>query len=160
MKTYTVRETAELLNVGMRSVQKRCVRYGVEKTDEGFMIPQSVIDEWQKKNEQKANVHRQQGERVDALEKQVENLTSELERYQQVVIQHQKLIRLITQRLNQLPTEIEQIEQTELQEPEENALGVVRNQETNNYPENNEKRPSMNDPSFTSNYDPNWNKDI
>ena len=149
MKTYTVKETAELLNVGMRSVQKRCVRYGVKKTDEGFMIPQSVIDEWQKKNEQKKNIHRHQGERVDALEKQVENLTSELERYQQVIIQHQKLIRLITQRLNQLPSE------TELQEPEENTLGVVRN----NYPENNEKRPSMNDASFTSNYDPNWNKD-
>ena len=156
MKTYTAKQTAELLNVGIRSVQKRCVRYGVEKTDNEFMIPQSVIDEWSKKNEHKTNVHRQSNERVDALEIQVENLTSELERYQQVIIQHQKLIRLITQRLNGLPKSVsESTESTQLQEPEENTLGVVRN----HYPENNKKRPSMNDPSFVSNYDPNWNKD-
>ena len=152
MKVYTAKEVAEQLNVGIRSVQKRCVRYGVNKTEDGFMIPQSVIDQWQEKNQKIANGHRTNNERVDNLEEEVERLSEEVERYREAIVQHQKLLRLITQRLNEVPT---QEVREEIEYPDTTPMAVTKSL----HPESTEKRPSMNDVNFQSSYNPNWNKD-
>ena len=148
MKLYTAKEASEYLKVGVRSVQKRCVRYGVDKTDEGFMIPQSVIDKWQEKNQKTANIHRTSSERTLELETKVETLTKEADKLRQAIVQHQKLLRLITERLNKAPG-------VELEAPQRPPLGVIHNP----HPESTDKAPSMNNPNFQSNYNPSWNKE-
>jgi predicted RNase H-like nuclease (RuvC/YqgF family) len=59
-KTYTTKEAAEIVGIKERAIQTRCKRENVRKKDNKYLITDSLISIWRKKEEANAKVNAKQ----------------------------------------------------------------------------------------------------
>ena len=43
---YTVTEVADVLNLSVRTIQRKCSAQGVDKLNGNYIIPQSLLKQW------------------------------------------------------------------------------------------------------------------
>ena len=171
MELLTVKQASERLGVKIRTVQDRCKRSNIKKHAEGYLIPSDVVEQWLERKQLndahkdiERNMHRTPNERASVED----DLRQEIEKLRQVATNHQKLLRLISERLTEIQTqerELKDISDELDLRSEDVPLGVVK---SNHPPNTTEKtkdgkdipKPSMNDVNFVSSYNPNWNKDV
>ena len=160
MELITVKEASARLGVKVRTIQDRCKRNGIKKHAEGYLIPAEILEVWIEKKQlndahkdiernmhRNANAYASDTSNAEKLKEENDLLQRQLEDLRLVVTRHNKLFRLLGDRLSQ----IESLK--DINVDGETPLGVVNN----NFKDVPNK--GMNDVSFTSSYNPNWNKD-
>ena len=171
MELLTVKQASERLGVKVRTVQDRCKRSNIKKHAEGYLIPADVVEQWLERKQLndahkdiQRNMHRTPNERASVED----DLRQEIEKLRQVATNHQKLLRLISERLTEIQTqerELKDISDELDLRSEDVPLGVVKSNHPANTTEKTKDgkeipKPSMNDVNFVSSYNPNWNKNV
>ena len=126
--TYSAQQVADKLNVSIRAVQKRCVRHNITKGINGFEIPVNIYYKWSTYNERKNIQSTVRNQEVEQLQKQIEDLRL-------IVTRHNKLFRLLGDRLQH----IEELKNVNIEN--DASLNVIKNKPT-----------GMNDINFESNF--------
>tara|TARA_B110000046_G_scaffold124266_1_gene130677 strand:- start:1571 stop:2296 length:726 start_codon:yes stop_codon:yes gene_type:complete len=57
IKTYSTKETAEILGIKERAVQTRCKKYNIRKKDNKYLITDLIIADWKQKEEANAKAN-------------------------------------------------------------------------------------------------------
>ncbi len=170
MELLTVKQASERLGVKVRTIQDRCKRSKIKKHAEGYLIPVNIVEEWYSKkqlNTAHEDFERSMHRTPNASASVEEDLRQEIEKLRQVATNHQKLLRLISDRLEEIQTqerELKDISDELDLRSEDVPLGIVKSVHPPNTTEKTKDgkeipKPSMNDVNFTSSYNPNWNKD-
>ena len=71
-KTYSTKETAEILGIKERAVQTRCKKDNIRKKDNKYLITDLIIADWKQKEESNAKPN------ANATQTQIEDLKKEL----------------------------------------------------------------------------------
>jgi len=71
-KTYSTKETAEILGIKERAVQTRCKKDNIRKKDNKYLITDLIIADWKQKEEANAKPN------ANATQTQIEDLKKEL----------------------------------------------------------------------------------
>ena len=72
IKTYSTKETAEILGIKERAVQTRCKKDNIRKKDNKYLITDLIIADWKQKEESNAKPN------ANATQTQIEDLKKEL----------------------------------------------------------------------------------
>ena len=72
IKTYSTKETAEILGIKERAVQTRCKKDNIRKKDNKYLITDLIIADWKQKEEANAKPN------ANATQTQIEDLKKEL----------------------------------------------------------------------------------
>ena len=85
IKTYSTKETAEILGIKERAVQTRCKKDNIRKKDNKYLITDLIIADWKQKEEANAkpnaNANATQTQ-IEDLEKEIAELKEELAGYE------------------------------------------------------------------------------
>ena len=86
-KTYSTKETAEILGIKERAVQTRCKKDNIRKKDNKYLITELIISNWKQKEEvnakPNANANAKQLDiEIEALKKEITELKEELSTYE------------------------------------------------------------------------------
>ena len=163
MELLTVKQASERLGVKVRTIQDRCKRSKIKKHAEGYMIPADIVQEWYNKkqlNDAHKNFERSTHRTPNASALVEEDLRQEIEKLRQVATNHQKLLRLISDRLEEIQTQERELkdisEELDLR-TEDVPLGIVKSVHPPNTTEKTKDgkiipKPSMNDINFQSSF--------
>ena len=75
-KTYSTKETAEILGIKERAVQTRCKKDNIRKKDNKYLITDLIIADWKQKEE--ANAKPNANANANATQTQIEDLEKEI----------------------------------------------------------------------------------
>ncbi len=85
MENYSVKETAEILGITERAVQKRCKKDNIRKKDNKYLIDANLIEVWKVEiltsNEPRTNGSQLDIE-VESLKAKIKDLETELKQYE------------------------------------------------------------------------------
>jgi len=86
-KTYSTKETAEILGIKERAVQTRCKKDNIRKKDNKYLITELIISNWKQKEEvnakPNANANAKQLDiEIEALKKEITELKEQLAEYE------------------------------------------------------------------------------
>ena len=76
IKTYSTKETAEILGIKERAVQTRCKKDNIRKKDNKYLITDLIIADWKQKEE--ANAKPNANANANATQTQIEDLEKEI----------------------------------------------------------------------------------
>jgi hypothetical protein len=78
IKTYSTKETAEILGIKERAVQTRCKKYNIRKKDNKYLITDLIIADWKQKEEANAKPNANaNATQIEDLENQLKDLKDE-----------------------------------------------------------------------------------
>ena len=114
MEYVTVEEASIQLGTGTRTIQDRCKRGGIKKTNGTYLISKSIFNDWlQRKGLRSAktsvetSVERVQktsavepSDSVAELKQEIASLSDDIKRYREVLVGHGKMFSAINDRFN------------------------------------------------------------
>ena len=83
IKTYSTKETAEILGIKERAVQTRCKKDNIRKKDNKYLITDLIIADWKQKEETNAKPNANaNAKQIEDLKKEISELKEELSGYE------------------------------------------------------------------------------
>ena len=89
-KTYSTKETAEILGIKERAVQTRCKKDNIRKKDNKYLITDLIIADWKRKEEANAKPNATPNANATQLDLEIEALKIEIVRLKSEVLELQK----------------------------------------------------------------------
>lgn len=89
-KTYSTKETAEILGIKERAVQTRCKKDNIRKKDNKYLITDLIIADWKQKEEANAKPNATPNANATQLDLEIEALKIEIVRLKSEVLELQK----------------------------------------------------------------------
>ena len=142
MEYITVEDASIQLGTGTRTIQDRCKRGGIKKTNGTYLISKSIFNDWLQrkglrdaKTSVKTSVERVQktsavepSESVSELKQEIASLSEDIKRYREVLVGHGKMFSAINDRFRNVekPSSASEDFKTEIKDLP-TPLGVIKN---------------------------------
>ena len=143
MEYITVEEASIQLGTGTRTIQDRCKRGGIKKTNGTYLISKSIFNDWLQrkglrdtKTSVETSIERVQktsalepSESVSELKQEIASLTDDIKRYREVLVGHGKMFSAINDRFRNVekPSSVSDDFKTEIKDLP-TPLGVIKNE--------------------------------